>query len=199
MSAQLPSELTIKITLRDSEPPIWRRVAVTDDINLERLHDIIQVSMGWFDCHLHEFHIGDRIYGVPDPVFEDPGYRVFKESGRKLRSLVERDIRRFDYVYDFGDHWVHDVVIACVNPIDSDRQYPCFIDGKNPCPPEDVGGMGGFYHFLEAIRDPDHEEHDEMTEWADGYDPDTLDVERIKIGLEMIAERSRAPWRRKAG
>jgi hypothetical protein len=59
--------------------------------------------------------------------------------------------------------------------------------------------MGGFSYFLEAIWDPDHEEHDEMTEWADGYDPDTLDVERIRIGLDMIAERSRAPWRRKAG
>lgn len=199
MPSNLPDELTIKITLRDSEPPIWRRVAVTDDISLERLHDIIQVAMGWFDCHLHEFHIGDRIYGAPDPIFEDPDYRVFKESGRKLSSLVDKEIRRFDYIYDFGDGWVHDVVIENVGSLTADRSYPFFVDGANSCPLEDVGGIGGFYDFLEAIRDPDHEDHDEMTEWADGYDSDTVDVERIKIGLDMIAERSRAPWRRKAG
>jgi hypothetical protein len=199
MPTKLPSEVTIKITLQESEPAIWRRVAVTDDISLERLHDIIQAAMGWFDCHLHEFHVGDRIYGVPSPDFEDMGHPVLKESGLKLKTLVKRGVERFEYVYDFGDHWVHDVEIESVGSFDADRKYPCYIDGQNPCPPEDVGGMGGFSYFLEAIRDPDHEEHDEMTEWADGYDPDMLDVERIRIGLDMIAERSRAPWRRKAG
>jgi hypothetical protein len=198
MSAKLPSELTIKIRLQESEPAIWRRVAVTDDISLERLHDVIQAAMGWFDCHLHEFHVGDHIYGVPSPDFENLGHPVLKESGLKLKTLVKWGVKRFEYVYDFGDYWVHDVEIEGVGSFDADRNYPCYIDGKNPCPPEDVGGMGGFYHFLEVIGDPDHEEHEEMTEWADGYDPDTLDVERIRIGLDMIAERSRAPWRRRA-
>ena len=199
MSTKLPSDVTIKITLQESEPAIWRRVAITDDISLERLHDIIQAAMGWFDCHLHEFHVGERIYGAPGPDFDDMGLPVLKESGLKLKTLVKQGVERIEYVYDFGDHWVHDVEIESVGSFDADRKYPCYIDGQNPCPPEDVGGMGGFCYFLEAIRDPDHEEHDEMTEWADGYDPDTLDVERIRIGLDMIAERSRAPWRRKAG
>lgn len=43
----------LKITLRDCKPPIWRRVVVRTDMKLDRLHRVIQIAMGWLDCHLH--------------------------------------------------------------------------------------------------------------------------------------------------
>ncbi len=94
MPPKSPNELVLKITLRESEPPIWRRVAVTDDLSLARLHDVIQIAMGWMGSHLHEFHVGDRTYGVPDPDFEDLGDRVFKDSNCKLASPSRRSIAR---------------------------------------------------------------------------------------------------------
>ena len=193
-----PTELVLSIALREADPPIWRRVAVTDDMSLARLHDVIQIAMGWMDAHLHEFHVGDRIYGVPDPDFEDLGRRVFKDSSRKLASLVEAGVDRFDYVYDFGDNWVHEVVIESAGPLQHGRRYPSFIDGTRRCPPEDVGGLGGYVEFVHAIADRTHEDHEQMLEWAGGaYDPETFDRSRIELGFDMMADRSRAPWRRK--
>jgi hypothetical protein len=197
MSPRSPTELVLKITLRESEPPIWRRVAVPDDLSLARLHDVIQIAMGWMDCHLHEFHVGDRTYGIPDPDFEDLGHRVFKENNCKLASLVGAGVDRFDYVYDFGDNWVHEVVIESAGPLQHDRRYPSFIDGARRCPPEDVGGIGGYFEYLHAIADPTHEDHEQMLTWVGGaYDPETFDRHRIQLSFDMMANRSRAPWRR---
>ena len=65
-----PTEIyQIKITLADSKPSIWRRVAVSSDITLAELHHVIQRAMGWWDCHLHEFKIAGRSYG-PNYDFE---------------------------------------------------------------------------------------------------------------------------------
>ena len=137
-----PTELVLSIALREADPPIWRRVAVTDDMSLARLHDVIQIAMGWMDTPMgYEFHVGDRIYGVPDPDFEDLGRRGFKDSSRKLTTLVEAGVDRIDYVYDFGDNWVHEVVIESAGPLQHGRRYPSFIDGTRRCPPEDVGGL----------------------------------------------------------
>ena len=53
----------LKITLRGSNPAIWRRVQVPG--NLNRLHDVFQVVMGWTDSHLHQFVDAPIVYSVP--------------------------------------------------------------------------------------------------------------------------------------
>jgi len=42
----------LKIYLLDIEPEIWRLFVVPARITLDRLHDVIQVVMGWKDYHL---------------------------------------------------------------------------------------------------------------------------------------------------
>jgi hypothetical protein len=80
------------------------------------------------------------------------------------------------YVYDFGDDWVHKVVVEKVLPADPRISYPVCVAGKRACPPEDCGGVWGYREFLAAISDPDHPEHEEMLEWVGGaFDPEEFD------------------------
>jgi hypothetical protein len=56
------------------------------------------------------------------------------------------------------------------------KRYPVCVEGARACPPEDVGGVWGYQEFLEAITDPEHEDHDGLLEWAGGsFDPEAFD------------------------
>ena len=69
MNEMEPTMYCLKITLRGSRPPIWRRIEVPADITLFQLHRILQVAMGWTDSHLHQFRRGSTYYGESDPEF----------------------------------------------------------------------------------------------------------------------------------
>ena len=184
----------IRIELQDLEPKIWRRVDVPLSSTLAALHDIIQVSFHWLDYHLYEFVVGERVYGVPADEDEFYDRKVFKAAAIRLKMLVEREVDRFLYVYDFGDDWRHDVIVEEVRDGDEDTEYPAFVDGARRCPPEDVGGSDGFMEFLEAVLDASHEEHDRMMEWYGGpFDPEDIDEQRIRSVLKMFAARRRGP------
>jgi hypothetical protein len=95
---------------------------------------------------------------------------------------------RFDYEYDFGDGWQHEVLFEGHLNCEPGKTYPVCLEGARACPPEDVGGVTGFSNFLEAITDPGNEEHDESLEWAGGwFDPEEFDpvlaTKRMKQGL----------------
>lgn len=169
-----------KITLRDCQPPIWRRIQV-EDCTLDKLHEHIQTAMGWTNSHLHDFEIGGKRYGDPDLI--DDGFTDFDciDSTRtKISKIVPKAGGRFTftYEYDLGDGWEHEVVFEGRPPKEPGTTYPLCLDGERACPPEDVGGPGGYEEFLEAIRDKTHEEHAAMFEWVDGwFDPHDFDPE----------------------
>lgn len=187
----------IRIELRELEPMIWRRVDVPLSSTLEALHHIIQAAFRWQDYHLYEFNVGERVYGVPldEDVFDD--HKVYKASAVRLKTVVERGVERFLYVYDFGDDWRHDVIVEEVRDGAGDAEYPAFVDGARRCPPEDVGGPPGFMEFLEVVLDLGHEEHARMTEWYGGpFDPEDIDETSIRSVLKMYAARRRGGSRR---
>ena len=147
--------------------------------------------MGWQDYHLWEFEAGDRRYGLPNPEWPDDELAAAKNV--KLGTLIERGVRELAYTYDMGDNWEHAITVEAIRPGDPDTKYPLFIDGARRCPPEDVGGIPGYENFLEAIADPDHEEHDEVREWyGDPYDPDNIDELITKRRVAAIAIRRAA-------
>jgi hypothetical protein len=164
----------LKITLRDTKPPVWRRVQV-QDCTLGRLHDVIQTCMGWTNSHLHAFEVGGEQYSEPDP---DGMMETEDERKVKLSQVVARGFKKFAYTYDFGDNWDHTVEVEKTLEAEPGVRYPRCVDGKRACPPEDCGGPWGYADFLKAIRDPKHPEHEDMLEWAgDGFDPEEFDVE----------------------
>ena len=184
--AQIPQPVEIyqiKVTLRDSQPPIWQRIQVRSHITLAKLHRILQCVMGWEDAHLHQFAIGDQYFGMPGE--NDTGPRQTTDERKyKLSEVVPEERSQFRYDYDFGDNWQHVLVVEKILPPEEGVRYPVCLAGARACPPEDVGGLPGYENFLEAIGDPGHPEHNEFSEWIGGtFDPEAFDVHEVNQRL----------------
>jgi len=164
----------VKVTLAGSKPPIWRRILVPGDANLQKLHYIIQVAMGWTNSHLHQFIVGQVYYGEPLP---DYGREMRDERRLKLSQIARGEGDKFRYEYDFGDSWLHDLLVEKILPPEPGQRYPVCVEGKRACPPEDVGGVWGYAMFLEAIGNPDHPEHEDYLEWIGEFDPEEFGLE----------------------
>ena len=183
----------LKITLMDTEPPIWRRIEVPTAITLKDLHAIIQAAMGWQNYHLYQFHVGRQT--INGPGMDDGGFSGRKNisAGRvQIDDILAGKVRRFDYLYDMGDGWEHELRIEKLLPADPAASYPRFINGAGQCPPEDVGGLPGFYNFLEALEDTKHPDHEELIDWYGGpFDPNDLDETKIRKRLVRLAARKK--------
>jgi hypothetical protein len=182
-----PAEIyQIKVTLRDSQPPIWRRIQVRSDITLAKLHKVLQRVMGWTDTHLHQFVIRDERYGVPDE--EDVGPRKTKDERKyKLGDVVPAEGSQFAYNYDFGDYWQHVLVVEKTLSAAEGVRYPICLAGARACPPEDVGGIPGYENFLQAVNNPNHPEHKEYLEWIGGtFDAEAFDLDAANRRLRLI-------------
>ncbi len=174
----------LKITLQRIRPPIWRRIQVPSDITLPRLHDVLQIVMGWSDYHLHVFKIGGTEYGMPDPEYCAD---IANERRVKLGHVVRWEQVQFLYEYDFGDSWEHQILVEKILYSQPNRHSPVCLTGRRACPPEDCGGVWGYAELLEALADPDHPEHDSMREWAGGdVDPAAFDLEAVNVALSRI-------------
>ena len=171
----------LKITLDGLRPPVWRRVLVPATIKLDLLHEIIQNAMGWLDCHLHLFEIGGVMYSIPS---EDDELGMEDERRVSLKKALLKVGSKIKYVYDYGDSWRHTILLEKVLPREEGTIYPRCVAGKRACPPEDVGGTWGYQEFIEAMADPEHEDHDDMLEWVgDEFDPAAFDLERNNARL----------------
>lgn len=147
--------------------------------------------MGWTNSHLNHFKIGEQPYGDPllmQENFEEFGYQ--DSTTTKISDILPKTGKefRFRYEYDFGDSWNHEVLFEGVVRADSKVKYPLCLEGARACPPEDCGGVWGYADFVEAIQNPDHEEHEEMLGWVGGrFDPEEFNpakaTKAMKKGL----------------
>jgi hypothetical protein len=179
-----PVVYQIKVSLKGSKPPIWRRIQVTGETTLAQLHRILQRVMGWESYHLYQFVVGGIEYGDPGMLEEMEG-----EDARRvtLATLVRGEKDTFLYEYDFGDSWDHELLIEKVLPFEAGKRYPVCLTGKRACPPEDCGGIWGYAGFLDAIQDPQHPEHEEMLAWVGGeFDPEAFDVDEVNRELQRL-------------
>lgn len=186
MAKKPASIYQLKVTLDNIRPPVWRRVQVSGNTTLLRLHRVLQAVMGWQDYHLHQFMIEGVTYA--DPAYDEWGdWGIEPEEQYRLGQLVPGEGFRFHYEYDFGDSWMHTVLVEKIAPAEEGLHYPICLKGKRSCPPEDVGGVGGYWNFLQAIADPGHPEHGEYLEWVGGaFDPEAFDLEAVNAGLRRI-------------
>ena len=185
-SKKLTEIYQIKVTLRGSKPPIWRRLLVSSDITLAKLHQIIQAAMGWSDYHLHQFIIGGMYFSEPQPGY---GGWVEMQDERKFRlnQVAPGAKSSFVYEYDFGDSWEHVVLVEKALPPEPGQGYPLCIKGKRACPPEDVGGVWGYVNFLEAVQHLEHPQHEDYLEWIGGeFDPEAFDLDEVNAALHAL-------------
>lgn len=179
-----PAIYQLKVSIRDIEPLIWRRIQVSEDTKLPRLHRILQMLLNWEDYHLHEFVVGRRVYSVPDPDDELYERKVLDEKTVPLNHVVQRVGDAFEYHYDFGDNWRHEILLESILLAEPDVFYPRCIAGARNGPPEDAGGPFGYARYLEALADPDHEEHEDMLAWRGPFDPETFSIESINAAVK---------------
>jgi len=176
----------LKITLKEIEPPIWRRIQLPSTATFWDLHVAIQDAMGWLDYHQHLFRIkkprAKKLIEIgipPDDYFEDqPEIRPGWEEN--IEDFFVDPGRTAEYVYDFGDDWEHDILFEGILLKEKGVLYPLCITGARACPPEDCGGVWGYHDFLEIINNPNHEEHETMMQWVSGnFDSESFRAEDV--------------------
>ena len=163
----------LKITLDDVKPAVLRRLEVPFDIRLDRLHLTIQAAMAWTNGHLYQFRAGGVGWSTPYPDADWAGDFLDARKARLDDILEDIGTKTLKYLYDFGDGWEHTIKIERLIEPEPGVLYPRLIEVSGRCPPEDCGGPWGYAELLEAIKDPKHERHAELTEWiGDDFDPD---------------------------
>lgn len=181
----------LKIQLDDMDLPVIRRIEVPLTMRLADLHLVIQIAMGWENYHLYEFRVGRAVaYGIPDPDWPESNTLSAKTATLADLLIHLKRNKTFHYLYDFGDDWMHTVKLEALAEADPEITYPRLLDAQGACPPEDCGGPWGYAHYLEAVADPDHEEHDDMIEWrGPGFDPSAIDEAAIRKEFTKFANR----------
>lgn len=175
--------LDLEITLRHITPPIRRRLHVAAAFQLDVLHHVIQIAFGWEDQHLHAFHVGDLVFAAVDEEDDDAAL-VIDEAAAPL-GAVARVGQSFEYRYDFGDDWVHEVkVLGVVSQPKAPLQC---VDGARACPLEDCGGPPGYEELVKALSNKRHPRHAEIKEWVGHkYDPEKLDLKATNRKLKQL-------------
>lgn len=168
-----PTVHVLRVSLREVEPVVWRRLVVRSEMPLPKLNQALERVMGWEGYHLHMFDVGGILFGEPD---EDADY-VINEKAATVKHVLPRVGATLRWDYDFGDGWEHDVMVEAIESPVEGKRYPVSLDGARACPPEDCGGVSGYEQLLAALADPKDPEHEEMVEWApNGFDPDAFDL-----------------------
>lgn len=186
----------LKVTLKDIDPPIWRQLLVSPATTLHELHEVLQLALGWSDCHLYEFTKGEGRFQPPDPEPDRLGEAKSMDSRKMpLSHVLTKPGDRMEYLYDFGDAWEHEIVLEEVLPPDPSRKVPICLSGARACPPEDCGSTPGYENLVEAMKDPKHHDRDDLLAWlGEPYDPEKFDLEQVNRDLQD----PKKAWSRKA-
>jgi hypothetical protein len=211
----LPEQMILKATLAGSEPKIWRRLEVHSGLTLYELHVVMQYAFDWQDAHLYQFHVPPggkltraamrdalRYHTMPaDPMFDDPEDKSGRADEAMLGRVFTDQCKQIVYEYDFGDSWEHVIKLEKRTRGGDQSHVPQCLAGENAAPPEDVGGIYGYYYRLEALRDKNHDAHEETVEWmGEDFDPARFDVEAVNKQLaRAFIPVPRKPRRKRKG
>ena len=208
----LPEQLTLKITLLGSDPKIWRRVEVHSGLTLHDLHFVIQCVFDWTNSHLYHFLVptggkltrpamrdAQRYHVLPPDPFFDTATKVEKRADEAMIGRIfTPECKQIIYEYDFGDSWEHLVKLEKRSRGGEPDGVPRCLGGENAAPLDDTGGIYGYYEYVEALRDPEHEMHQDAVEWLGAdFDPGRFDPDeanrRLAAAFRPIPKRPRKP------
>ena len=183
--------LQLRVDLRGSKPPIWRRLQVPGDIALRELHTLLQVAFGWDSTHMYAFDTAYGQFGIPDPEL---GLR--SDTKVTLEQVAAAPGTKLTYTYDFGDDWEHVIAVEGTVAREDASIYPRCVGGRRKAPPEDCGGIWGYLELLEILDNPAHEEHEDRLEWLgidrpDQHDPAHFDTDEVNDAFTALRQNSR--------
>jgi hypothetical protein len=175
----------LRVEIEEVEPAVIRRLEVPLDIRLDQLNVVLQVAIGWQNCHPYEFRRGDTVYGLVSSQNEVNPLPAEKATLADLAKLGDS----FDYDYVFGDDWQHTLLIEEIAAAEPGVTYPRLVAAEGRCPPADIGGSEGYETYLRALANPEHLHHEGMIEWDEpDFDPHRVDVAALKRNLEKLAK-----------
>lgn len=182
--------IQLKISLTHSSPLIWRQILIHKNTSFFKLHHILQIVMGWNNYHMYEFGLEGYRIGEIIEESKDNGFgsdQVLDSVLIKLSDVISDQKDTIQYLYDFGDSWQHQIKIENFLPVTPTIQYPVCLDGQMNCPPEDCGGIGGFYHRIGILEDKKHPEHKEIRQWFNKrYDKAYFNIDKINKRLKNL-------------
>jgi len=192
--------IQFNIRIADSSPSIWRSFQIMDDYRLDQFHQIIQIVMGWENCHLHKFTCKGKQYEMTMPHLMDMYEEGEEETKYCLRDLKLQQNEEIAYLYDFGDSWEHIIEVELIK--EGTLTNPVCLAGKQACPYEDSGGIHHYYHILKILKNPKHPDHQGFKDWLpDNFDPTTFGLKAINRELKRYGlfrnenpTASSSPW-----
>ena len=174
--------LQLKISLKESSPPVWRRLLVPGSTTLSECHEILQTVMGWTNKHLHQFHHGQHLLTLSD----EEGKAKQNGENLSLDTLLKRVDDAITYEYDFGDRWQHKISLEKIlDPADySDYPLPYCMEGEGACPPEDCGGIKGYRKLLAARITSGDAGQEGVSEWlGENWNAEIFDAALVNKSL----------------
>lgn len=177
----------LHVALQDITPVVWRRLWIPGNLKLSKLDRVIQEAFGWTNSHLHEFRIGAERYGMTEIEDIDADEELKNDKKFTLTQVLSDTTKKFEYEYDFGDGWRHQVVVEGIMAPTPYNDWPLCLTGENACPPEDVGGPGGFEGFVQSMADTEDDDHFENWTWYGGpFDPKGFDVNTTNARIRHL-------------
>lgn len=187
----MPRYYELEVSLQYIQPRIWRRFLVRAAATFAQLHLAIQDSFGWQNYHLWEFRLptfgGRPIAGLPGG--EEYGRPTPDGKAVKLNTYFtgRRAMEWCEYVYDFGDTWIHDVKLIAVRS-DKGAFRRRLLAGERTGPPEDCGSTPGYermVHFLETGEDLYDDDPEGLAAWLGSWRPDGFDLASAKATFDQ--------------
>ncbi|MGB2951132.1 MAG: plasmid pRiA4b ORF-3 family protein [Rhodococcus sp. (in: high G+C Gram-positive bacteria)] len=193
-SSERPQRLNVTVRLLHTDPNVWRKLKLDDDLTLDMMHEVIQLAFGWENTHLHHFRSGSRrsmVTYVPSELVTEFGEDSRAEHAVTIGTLLLRRGDTVTYEYDFGDSWEHLITLDSIDDHDPKFAGARCMDGANMTPFEDSGGPIGWAHHLAAAADPRHEGHHGSREWlglrkGQSIDPTDFDLKAAQSAVNSM-------------
>lgn len=171
------------------QPPVWRRVVVPENFTFLHFHYVIQLAFGWENAHYFQF--SPKGYGSQPVIGEqvDEDMDVQESQEIELSQIFKRKGQTYTYIYDFGDDWLHKIILEKIT--DEKLLKADCLNGEGRCPPEDCGGAPGYEQLKETLSDPKDPEHNETKEWLglskrQKWDANAFDLKATSAAVRKV-------------
>ncbi len=170
----------LKIMIKNSKPPIWRRVVVPEEITFSQLSIIFNKVIGWGEVPVYDIifpHLDICVVNDADQRGEKDSSLIYLEASATYIGAYMEEDDRFTYVCEPGDKWLHRVDVEKVLE-DYEYSYPKVVKYAGVCPVKDEGDI----YDLDRVN----KELKEECFCSEERDEEQMRRQRIAQSVQMI-------------
>jgi hypothetical protein len=145
---QSNTQYLLKVNLKGAKR-IWRLIALRGDQTLNDLHETIYSAFDRYDEHLYSFYFPKALTGRERHTFRSKEYtspialqepnplsdeRPFNAARTRLDDLHLHVGQTFEYLFDFGDMWWHELKIVAIEPVETNENLPKVLESHGDSP-----------------------------------------------------------------